>query len=132
MGTGYNLNPYKVEMPTFKHLLVLSCLVLLTIAVNAQNNVQYTVINRCPNAINLYIGGILQSNLASKGSTTLSLGPIAGFFFTDANNGTAATGSATRAGFFGDANVSRCNITCVCSLLDRNSDQVLLHRTRSD
>lgn len=70
---------------------------------NAQFTRQYTVVNNCPSAVGLYIGGTFDSNLSTGGSTTKSLGVNAGFFYVFANGGSAI---GTRAGFYGDNNVS--------------------------
>ncbi|KAF9562512.1 ricin B-like lectin [Agrocybe pediades] len=91
-------------MLTFKAVLFsFASLLLLALDVGAQNNVAYTIVNRCPSTINLYIGSSLQGTLPSGKNITQSMSPNAGFFYTDANAGTTA-GSATRAGFFGDNN----------------------------
>lgn len=85
--------------------LLLSALALsfsLHSSVLAQGSRSYTVINRCPAPINVYIGGSLDTpNLASGGMITRTLGVNAGFFYTDANGG-SVDGKATRVGFYGD------------------------------
>ncbi|KAF8960459.1 G-X-X-X-Q-X-W domain-containing protein [Flammula alnicola] len=63
---------------------------------------QYIVFNKCPSSINLYIGGVLDSNIPSGGNVTKFLGLGAGFFYTDANGGNANGIGTTRAGFFAD------------------------------
>jgi len=83
--------------------LFICCFVLIVFGgVSAQRN--YTVTNKCPTSVNLYIGGILDSTLATGVSTTKNLGVGAGFFYSDANGG-SASGPGTRAGFFGDSQV---------------------------
>ncbi|TFK37401.1 G-X-X-X-Q-X-W domain-containing protein [Crucibulum laeve] len=77
--------------------LLLSLCVAAT--VYAQTLTQYIVHNDCPTSISLYIGGNLDSTIASGGNTTKFLGPTAGFFYTTANGGNV-NGAATRAGFF--------------------------------
>ena len=62
--------------------------------------------NKCPTSINLYIAGNLDSTLATGASVVKSLGIDAGFFYTDANGG-SASGAATRAGFYDDNNVCK-------------------------
>jgi hypothetical protein len=69
---------------------------------------QYVVTNRCPTAVNLYIGGTLDSNIPQNGSVTKTLGTSAGFFYTDANLGSPTAEGAAKAGFLGDVcSVSR-------------------------
>ncbi|KAH6890194.1 G-X-X-X-Q-X-W domain-containing protein [Coprinopsis sp. MPI-PUGE-AT-0042] len=62
----------------------------------------YTVTNSCPTAIELFIGGTSQGNLAT-GATVVKtgLGPNAGFFYTTTNGG-LINGQlvASRVGFF--------------------------------
>lgn len=73
--------------------------VLTAVLVNAQT---YTVKNNCPTAIELFIGGNSQGNLAA-GATTVKtgLGPNAGFFYTTTNGGIAdGRLVASRVGFF--------------------------------
>ncbi|KAF8914422.1 hypothetical protein CPB84DRAFT_1721400 [Gymnopilus junonius] len=61
---------------------------------------QYTVVNKCPASIDLYIAGVYDATLTTGASTTTTAGVDAGFFYTTANGGDT-TGDATRAGFFG-------------------------------
>ena len=87
-------------------LLSLTAIFLSVIPTIAQVY-QYTVVNKCPTSINLYIAGNLDSNLATGASVTRSLEDgDAGFFYTDAN-GRSTNGAATRAGFYGDNNVRK-------------------------
>ncbi|KAF8997605.1 ricin B lectin domain-containing protein [Cyathus striatus] len=59
---------------------------------------QYNIRNWCPSAINVYLGGKLQKNLAVNGRLSLNLTDDEGFFYTDANRvGTSSNG--TRAAF---------------------------------
>ena len=86
-------------------LLPLIAIFLSAIPTGAQVH-QYTVVNKCPTSINLYIAGNLDSTLATGASVTKSLGIDAGFFYTDANGG-SASGAATRAGFYDDNDVCK-------------------------
>jgi hypothetical protein len=62
----------------------------------------YTVTNSCPTAIELFIGGVSQGNLAT-GATVVKtgLGSSAGFFYTTTNGG-SINGQlvASRVGFY--------------------------------
>ncbi|KAJ3556356.1 hypothetical protein NM688_g2074 [Phlebia brevispora] len=60
---------------------------------------QYVVHNDCPTTVNLIIAGKYDSVLFPGASVTKTLGPDAGFFYTDGNGG-STTGEATRAGFY--------------------------------
>jgi len=71
----------------------------------AQGSVQYTIQNNCPTTIALRIGESAEGNIATGSSVVRTLGVNAGFFYTTANSGTT-NGGATRAGFYGDNNVS--------------------------
>ncbi|KAF8198504.1 G-X-X-X-Q-X-W domain-containing protein [Pholiota molesta] len=91
--------------------LPLSSLVLLATPLVAASSLlprqttptrQYVVTNRCPTAVNLYIGGALDSNIPQNGSVTKTLGTSAGFFYTDANLGSPTAEGAAKAGFLGD------------------------------
>jgi hypothetical protein len=83
-------------------LLSVTLLFLSAIPTSGQTH-KYTVVNKCPTSIKLYIAGSLDSTLATGASITKSLGIDAGFFYTDANGGNA-NGAATRAGFYDDNN----------------------------
>ncbi|RXW15113.1 hypothetical protein EST38_g10744 [Candolleomyces aberdarensis] len=63
----------------------------------------YTVTNRCPSAIELFIGQTSEGNLATNQSIVKTgLGTSAGFFYTKANGGDDDDGDleAARAGFY--------------------------------
>ena len=92
-------------MTALLRLLPLAAIFLWVIPTIAQIH-QYTVVNKCPTSINLYIAGKLDRNLATGASVTKSLGIDAGFFYTDANGG-STNGAATRAGFYDDNNVRK-------------------------
>ena len=66
---------------------------------------QYNIFNKCPTAIDLYIGGVLDSNIASAGNVTRFLTTSAGFFYTDVNGGKPDGTGTARAGFFGDVSI---------------------------
>ena len=70
------------------------------------NTRQYNIFNKCPTAIDLYIGGVLDGNIASAGNVTRFLNTDAGFFYTDANGGKPDGTGTTRAGFFGNVSIS--------------------------
>jgi hypothetical protein len=87
-------------------VFVLLPLVLASIAFASplarQNTRQYTVHNKCPMPIKLYIGGVKDSTIPTNGNVVKILGPNPGFFYTDANHDGAVspTGEGTtRAGF---------------------------------
>jgi hypothetical protein len=65
-----------------------------------QNTRQYTVHNQCPTPITLYIGGVKDVTIASKGTVVKTLGTGAGFFYTDANGGSPTAQGTIRAGFY--------------------------------
>jgi|SRR6266498_2318001 len=65
-----------------------------------QNMRQYTVYNKCPTPIDLYIGGTKQGTIPTDGSIVKTLGTGAGYFFTDANGGSQNGNGTIRAGFY--------------------------------
>ncbi|KAF8960460.1 ricin B lectin domain-containing protein [Flammula alnicola] len=65
-----------------------------------QTTRQYTIINKCPTAVNLFIAGALDSSMPVGGSVTRTLPVDAGMFYTDANGGDGDSQGTTRAGFF--------------------------------
>jgi hypothetical protein len=69
--------------------------------VAAQDTRQYTVYNKCPTPIDLYIAGVKDSTIPKGGYLVKFLGTGAGFFYTDANGGGPARGSV-RAAFYED------------------------------
>ncbi|KAF8810387.1 hypothetical protein BYT27DRAFT_7186611 [Phlegmacium glaucopus] len=82
-------------------LFIYACSIFLVFrGVSGQRN--YTVTNKCPTSVNLFIGGVFDSTLATGASTVKNLGVDAGFFYSDANGG-SATAAGTKAGFFGDS-----------------------------
>jgi len=94
-------------MLTFRGLLLSSASVLaLTLVVNAQSTVQYTVLNKCTGPVDLYIAESFDRTLAPGASSVHSLGASAGFFYTNANGGVANSQSNSRAGFVSGDNVS--------------------------
>jgi len=74
-----------------------------------QNTRQYTIYNKCPTPINLYIagvkGGAMDGTIPTNGSVVKSPGTGTTFFFTDANGGKLTGEGTIRAGF--SNNVSR-------------------------
>ena len=67
----------------------------------AQNTRKYTVYNKCPTPINLYIGGAVKdSTIATNETVSRTLGTDAGFFYTDANGGDPNAVGTIRAGFY--------------------------------
>jgi hypothetical protein len=63
---------------------------------------QYNIFNNCPTDIDLYIGGVLDGNIARGGNVTRFPDTGATLFYTDANGGNANGAGTTRAGFFGN------------------------------
>ncbi|TFK37931.1 ricin B lectin domain-containing protein [Crucibulum laeve] len=72
----------------------------LTNGVFSQSIIQYTIQNRCPADINLYIGGRLDGLIPTGDNVTRFLAPDAGPFYTDANGGNANGVGSTKAGFY--------------------------------
>jgi len=66
---------------------------------------QYNIFNNCPSDINLYVGGVLDGNIASGGNVTRFLDTGEALFYTDANGGNANGAGTTRAGFFGNVGI---------------------------
>ncbi|KAF8890489.1 hypothetical protein BD779DRAFT_1469382 [Infundibulicybe gibba] len=65
----------------------------------------YTIINRCPTDITLFVNGQNEGVLRANGGSVDKPypKPWSGFIYTDANGGNGATGSGTtRAGFYGE------------------------------
>ena len=67
------------------------------------NTRQYNIFNNCPTAVDLYIGGVFDGEIASAGNVTRFLSTNTGFSYTDANGGKSDVAGTTRAGFFGDS-----------------------------
>ncbi|KAF8970080.1 G-X-X-X-Q-X-W domain-containing protein [Flammula alnicola] len=81
-------------------LLLLATPLVATPIAPRQITRQYTVINKCPSDVNLFIAGALDSSIPAGGSVTRTLPVDAGFFYTDANGGDGNSAGTTRAGFF--------------------------------
>jgi hypothetical protein len=79
--------------------LVLASTILAT-PLARQDTRQYTVYNRCPTPIDLYIGGTKQATIPVEGNVVKTLGTGAGYFFTDANGGSQNANGTIRAGFY--------------------------------
>jgi len=67
----------------------------------------YTVYNKCPTPIDLYIGGEKHGTIPKNGKIvkTFSTGP--GYFYTDANGGSKTAKHTIHAGFY-DVSGIRC------------------------
>jgi hypothetical protein len=61
---------------------------------------QYTIYNKCPNSIDLYIAGVRDSTIPTGGNVVKNLDSIAGFFYTTANGGSHDAVGTIRAGFY--------------------------------
>ena len=83
---------------------------------------QYTVYNRCPTPIDLYIGGTKQGTIPTDGNVVKTLGTGAGYFFTDANGGSQNANGTIHAGFY---DVSPNSFTMYSEMDD--SSGLLLH-----
>jgi len=75
-----------------------------------QNTRQYTVYNKCPTPIDLYIGGTKQGTIPTDGSIVKTLGTGSGYFFTDANGGSQNALGTIHAGFYDVSTNSFINI----------------------
>ena len=73
----------------------------------AQGARQYTVYNKCPTSIDLYIGGVKDSTIPQNGNVVKTLSTGAGFFYTDANGGSPTAEGTIRAGFYNDVSKYR-------------------------
>jgi hypothetical protein len=84
---------------------LLSLLVLPTVVVQAVR--QYTVKNKCPSPITLYINGTSQGTVAADGGIFQQNfnNNFEGFIYTDANGGNQNGSGTTRAGFYGVVSV---------------------------
>jgi hypothetical protein len=82
--------------------LLLATAVLATPLARQVATRQYTVYNKCPSAIDLYIGGVKDSSIPTNGNVVKTLGVGAGFFYTDANGGSPNAVGTIRAGFNDD------------------------------
>jgi len=78
--------------------LILASAVLAT-PLARQNTRRYTVYNKCPTSIDLYIGGVKDSTIPTNGNVVKNLGTGAGFFYTNANGGSPTAEGTIRAGF---------------------------------
>ena len=72
-----------------------------------QNTRQYTVYNKCPTSIDLYIGGVKDSTIPQNGNVVKTLSTGAAFFYTDANGGSPTAEGTVRAGFYSDVSKRR-------------------------
>ena len=90
--------------------LVLASTILAT-PLAKQNMRQYTIYNKCPTAIDLYIagakGGAKDSTIPTKGSVVKSLATGPTTFFTDANGGRLTAEGTIRARFYNDVSPSQ-------------------------
>lgn len=82
--------------------------ILLAFSSIALANLQFTINNKCPQPITLYINGESQGSLASNGIISkIYSNNWSGFIYTNLNAGSGNTGvGTTRAGFYG--NVRHC------------------------
>ena len=133
-------SPLSFHDPHMNRLFLLS--LLATPAVFAQTaeslpkTTKYTVVNKCPQTIDLYIAGKDVAKIATGHDFTTTLGPNPGFFYTDVNGGNK-NGAATRAGFFTDVRYTTLaipklilKIREVCVLLHRQGCRPLQHRSQ--
>jgi hypothetical protein len=88
----------------FAVLLVLASTILAT---PLENTHQYTVYNKCPTAIDLYIGGVKHGTIPKNGNTVKTFSTPQGYFYTDANGGSRNGKHTIHAGFY-DVSGIRC------------------------
>lgn len=96
-----------LSLPLYSLVLFATPLVASPLLPRQNPTRQYVVTNRCPTAVNLYIGGAFDSNIPLGGSVTKTLGTDAGFFYTDANLGSPTAEGTAKAGFLDVCSVSR-------------------------
>ena len=80
--------------------LVLASTVLASSLIARQPTRQYTIYNKCPTSIDLYIGGVQENTIPTNGNVVKTLSTDAGFFYTDANGGSPTAEGTIRAGFY--------------------------------
>ena len=69
---------------------------------------QYTIYNKCPTPIDLYIAGMKYNTIPKNGNVVKTLSTGAGYFYTDANGGSPNTALGTiRAGFLDEVSKHR-------------------------
>ena len=86
--------------------LVLASTILAT-PVARENMHQYTVYNKCPTPIDLYIGGEKHGTIPKNGNVVKTFSTSPGYFYTDANGGTRNAQQTIHAGFY-DVSRIRC------------------------
>jgi len=95
------MNMFAILLP-----LVLASTILATPL--ARDNVQqYTVYNKCPTPIDLYIGGEKQGTIPKNGNVVKTFTTSPGYFYTDANGGGRNAKRTIHAGFY-DVSRIRC------------------------
>jgi len=82
--------------------LILASTILATPFARQIHTRRYNIYNKCPTAINLYIGGTNYGTLSTNGNSSETLSTSAGFFFTDANGGSQNAKRTIYAGFNDD------------------------------
>jgi hypothetical protein len=87
-------------------ITLLSLFVLPIVVVQAVR--QYTIENKCPSPITLYINGTSQGTVAANGGIIQKNfdNNFEGFIYTDANGGNKDGSGTTRAGFYGVVSIS--------------------------
>lgn len=61
---------------------------------------QYTVYNKCPTPIDLYIGGEKHGTIPKNGNIVKTFSTSPGYFYTDANGGSRNAKRTIHAGFY--------------------------------
>jgi len=80
-------------------LIFASAILATPLARQSDPQRNYTIYNKCPSNITLYIAGTSYGQIMTNGSLTKQLSTSAGYFSTDANGGSRNGQGSIRAGF---------------------------------
>ena len=107
--------------------------ILLAFSSIALANLQFTINNKCPQPITLYINGESQGSLASNGVISkIYSNNWSGFIYTNLNAGSGNTGvGTTRAGFYGNVSIIF-EWLSIISYIPCSSGELLLYREGSE
>ena len=81
-------------------LIFASAILATPLARQSDPKRQYTIYNKCPTSINLYIGGASHGIIPTNGSVSEYLSTDTSYFYTDANGGNENGKDSIRAGFY--------------------------------
>lgn len=112
MGRLVNLSSTNVLAPEMLQSLfqITTLSILLSSGLGAIATRHYSIVNKCPSPIDLFVNGESQGPLAVRATTTRDFdSSFDGFIYTTSNGGHLDGSHTTRAGFFGEVRCSTKN-----------------------